>query len=171
MLMAYVPHLFEAKAEESKTEMKFEASFETGIEAYPILKLNGNLDRVDFKDGAIVRVVDYKTGKPKTRGQIEGTTADSEGGYKLQLTFYALLLSLQEDTAKHCRTGVLSFVEPDSHGQIKEETFVITDEDIDSLKAELIRVTREIVEGGALAVACDPKMCHYCDLVEVWQGK
>jgi len=171
MLMAYVPHLFETKGEESKTEMKFEASFETGIEAYPTLKLNGNLDRVDFKDGNIVRVVDYKTGKPKTRGQIEGTTADSEGGYKLQLTFYALLLSMQDDSAKHCRTGVLSFVEPDSHGQIREETFVITDEEIDDLKTELIRVTREIVEGESLSVACDPKVCHYCDLVQVWQTK
>ncbi len=171
ILMAYVPHLFETRTVESRTEVKFEAVFETGIEIYPQLKLNGNLDRVDFKDGQIVRVVDYKTGKPKTRGQIEGTTADSEGEYKLQLTFYALLLSLQEDATKHCRTGVLSFVEPDSHGTIKEETFVITDEEIMALKTELIRVTKEIVEGGALAVACDPKVCHYCDLVAVWQER
>ncbi|MEK7462482.1 MAG: ATP-dependent DNA helicase [Patescibacteria group bacterium] len=171
ILMAYGPHLFETKMEESKTEMKFEAMLETGIEVYPFLKLNGNLDRVDFKDGQIVRVVDYKTGKPKSRGQIEGTTADSDGDYKLQLTFYALLLSLQEDSNKHCRTGVLSFVEPDSHGQIKEETFVITDKEIEALKIELIRVTQEILAGGAFTAPCDPNKCHYCDLVGVWQMK
>ncbi len=170
MLMAYVPHIFAENVEESRTEMKIEAVLETGIEAYPTLKLNGNLDRVDFKNGQIVRVLDYKTGKPKTRGQIEGTTADSEGEYKLQLTFYALLLSLQKDADKHCKTGVISFVEPDSHGQIKEETFVITDEEIGALKVELVRVTKEILEGGALAVACDPAKCHYCDLVGAWQA-
>ena len=170
MLTAYVPHLFETNVVDSRTEMKIEATLETGIESYPVLKLNGNLDRVDFKDGQIVRVVDYKTGKPKTRGQIEGITADSEGDYKRQLTFYALLLSLQEDREKHCCTGVLSFVEPDTHGQIKEEIFTIADDEIAALKAELIRVTKEIVAGGALMVACDPEKCHYCDLVAAWQS-
>ena len=169
MLMAYVPHLFETNVTDSRTEMKIEATLETGIEAYPLLKLNGNLDRVDFTDGKIVRVIDYKTGKPKTRGQIEGTTADSGGDYKRQLTFYALLLSLQEDSEKHCRTGVLSFVEPDTHGQIKEETFTITDDEIAALKEELIRVTKEIIAGGVLVAVCDPEKCNYCDLVGVWQ--
>lgn len=170
MLVAYVPHVFAEYIKDSRTEVKFEASLETGIATYPLLKLNGNLDRVDYKDGVILRVVDYKTGKPKTRGQIIGTTADSEGEYKRQLTFYALLLSLQEDTAKHCRTGVISFVEPDTHGQIKEEVFVITDEEIAVLKQELIRVTKEILEGKALTTPCDAEVCHYCDLVAVWQS-
>jgi DNA helicase II / ATP-dependent DNA helicase PcrA len=171
MLVAYIPHVFSKDIKDSRTEVKFEATLETGLAEYPLLKLNGNLDRVDYKDGKIVGVVDYKTGKPKTRGQIEGTTASSEGEYKRQLTFYALLLSLQEDTARHCRTGIISFVEPDTHGQVKEEAFIITDEEIEVLKEELVRVTKEIVSGEALTVGCDPNMCHYCDLVQVWQAQ
>jgi DNA helicase-2/ATP-dependent DNA helicase PcrA len=170
-IMVYGEHLKESVSVTSRTEVKLEASMETGIDEYPVLKLNGALDRVDYDGERIVKVVDYKTGKPKTRGHIEGTTADSTGDYKRQLTFYALLLSLQSDTAKHCRTGVLSFVEPDTHGTIKEEVFVITDEEIVALKQELIRVTKEIVSGQSLEVACDASVCHYCELVSKWQSK
>ncbi|MEY2664918.1 MAG: hypothetical protein RLZZ480_23 [Candidatus Parcubacteria bacterium] len=168
-LLVYSEHLKESANKQSRTEVKLEAMLETGIPEYPLLKLNGALDRVDFDGDKIVRVFDYKTGKPKTRGQIEGTTADSDGDYKRQLTFYALLLSLQADMAKHCRTGVLSFVEPDTHGQIREEIFTITDEEIAALKEELLRVTKEVLAGGSLAVACDSEKCHCCDLVAVWQ--
>lgn len=169
-LSVYIDHLATQVGKNSATELRLEAELETGIEEYPLLKLNGTLDRIDSAGDKIIKVVDYKTGKPKTRGFIEGTTAASTGDYKRQLVFYALLLSLQEDTNKHCRTGVLSFVEPDSHNQIKEESFTITDEEIEELKQELIRVTKEVVSGESLRVACDPKVCHYCDLVEVWQN-
>jgi RecB family exonuclease len=168
-LLVYSEHLKQSANKQSRTEMKLEAMLETGIPEYPLLRLNGALDRVDFDGDRIVRVFDYKTGKPKTRGQIEGTTADSNGDYKRQLTFYALLLSLQSDPARHCRTGVLSFVEPDTHGQIREEVFTITDEEIEELKVELVRVTKEVLSGASLKVACDPKECHYCDLVLAWQ--
>lgn len=169
-LLVYTEQLGATSDMNSRTEVKLEGEIETGLPSYPLLKINGTLDRVDYEGGAIARVVDYKTGKPKTRGFIEGTTADSTGDYKRQLTFYALLLSLQEDDAKHCRTGVLSFVEPDTHGKIKEEVFTITDEEIEALKVELISVTAEILKGDALRAPCDPKVCHYCDLVSVWQS-
>jgi RecB family exonuclease len=167
-LVAYLPQLHQSYLKESKTEYHIEAILETGLTQHPELKLNGNLDRVDFKNGVLTQVIDYKTGKPKTRNHIEGKTADSDGDYKRQLTFYALLLSLQPDPALHCKTGVISFVESDSNNVIKEETFTITDEEIQSLKDDLIRVTTELVDGSALLVACDTQKCHYCDLVPVW---
>lgn len=141
----------------------------TGLSEYPTLKLNGTLDRVDYVNGKIVRVIDYKTGKPKTKGFIEGTTADSTGDYKRQLTFYALLLSLQEDESLQCRTGVISFVEADIHGEVKEFIFDISDEEIKTLKSELIAALASILKGEALACACDPDVCHYCDLMPMWQ--
>jgi DNA helicase-2/ATP-dependent DNA helicase PcrA len=167
-LVGYLPHVHGQGLTESKTEFHIEAVLPTGLVEYPELKLNGNLDRVDFKDGLVTQVVDYKTGKPKTRNHIEGKTADSNGDYKRQLVFYALLLSLQKDTALHARTGVLSFVEPDKNGVIKEEVFTISDEEIATLKEDLIRTTQEIVSGRALEIACDSEKCHYCDLVSAW---
>jgi hypothetical protein len=113
------------------------------------------------------QVVDYKTGKPKTRGQIEGSTKDSDGGYKRQLVFYALLCSLQSDERWHTRTGVLSFVEPGGNGQIREELFTITDDEIAALKQEIIAMLRSIVTGEAFEVACDPEQCRFCHLLNV----
>jgi ATP-dependent exoDNAse (exonuclease V) beta subunit len=169
MLVLYVPYLYHQDIKDSSSEVTITATLETGLAEYPHLKLNGKLDRVDYNEGSIIRVVDYKTGKPKTRGQIEGTTADSDGEYKRQLTFYALLLSLQDDVTQHCRTGVISFVEPDTKGKIREEVFTITDEEIAALKGDLVSAVKEIVTGTALRTACDPNVCHYCDLVSRWQ--
>lgn len=168
-LVVYLEHLRTYNVTDSTTEHHLEAIIDTGITNFPQLKLNGNLDRVDFKEGKIVRVVDYKTGKPKTRNHIEGNTQSSNGDYKRQLVFYALLLSLQSDTNKHCRTGVLSFVEPDKNGAVKEEVFEITDEEIEALKQQIISVLTEVIDGQALLKPCDPEQCHYCDLVEKWK--
>ena len=168
-LSSYIPLVLSSDATSAKTEMQFEAYIETGIEVYPKLKLNGNLDRVDFDEsGTVIRVVDYKTGKPKTRNHIEGKTATSTGDYKRQLVFYALLLSLQADKTKRCRTGVLSFVEPDKNGTIKEEIFTITDKEIEELKKDIIATTEEIVSGEMFLQPCDESVCHYCDLVQAW---
>jgi DNA helicase-2/ATP-dependent DNA helicase PcrA len=168
-LVAYLPHMRSRSVSESRTEFHLEAVLPTGIPDYPELKLNGNLDRVDFENGKLVRVTDYKTGKPKSRNHIEGKTATSNGEYKRQLVFYALLLSLQRDSDLHYRTGVLSFVEPAPNGEVKEEAFEITDEEIESLKTELITATQEIVSGESLKTACDGERCHYCDLVSAWE--
>jgi len=170
-LVSYSEHMRSQISRESKTEVHLEGVLETGIAEYPLLKLNGTLDRVDYEDGVIVRVVDYKTGRPKTRGEIEGSTQSSDGAYKRQLVFYALLLSLQSDSAMHCKKGVLSFIERDKSGAFKEEEFMVTNTEIAALKEELIAVTKEIVNGDALLAPCDPLVCHYCDLVPFWQQR
>lgn len=170
-LVVYRDTFLKSVTSESKTEVKLEGEIETGIDEFPTLKLTGTLDRVDSLNGEIIRVVDYKTGKPKTRNHIEGKTADSAGEYKRQLVFYALLLSLQADKEKHCRVGMLSFVESEKNGEIKEETFTITDEEIATLKDELLTMIRTIVSGEALNIECDPKVCNYCELVEKIQKK
>lgn len=168
-LVAYLPGMQAHTLTESRTEFHLEATLQTGLNEYPELKLSGNLDRVDFSNGKLIRVTDYKTGKPKSRNHIEGKTASSNGEYKRQLVFYALLLSLQPDSDLHCRTGVLSFVEPAPNGEVKEEMFEITDEEIETLKVELIAAAKEIASGTALQSVCDPESCHYCDLVSAWE--
>ncbi len=156
----------------SKEEYSLEASLKTGNPILPEVHLRGNLDRLDFDtEGNLLRVVDYKTGKPKTRGFIEGTTKDSNGDYKRQLTFYALLLSLQDDERLHCREGVLSFVEADEKGVIHDETFLITEAEIVNLKTDIVRVVNEIVTGAFLTEACDKKVCDYCHLAEGLQER
>ncbi len=171
-LVVYTEHLEATLSKSAKEEMKIRVVLETGITELPELVLTGKLDRIDLDDnGQAIRVVDYKTGKPKSRNFIEGNTKDADGGYKRQLVFYALLLSLHDDERYVCSEGTLSFVEPDAKGQIKEESFAITQREIEALKTEIISSVKEIITGEFLKSDCDPKTSDYCDLVEQFKNK
>lgn len=165
-LTTYLASVGETFPHETKEEYKIQVSLKTGIPEFPEILLTGQLDRLDFDtEGRLLRVVDYKSGKPKTRGYIEGTTKDSTGDYKRQLVFYALILSLMEDDRFRTREGLLSFVEADEKGKIHEELYVITDAEIEALRNEIVRVVTEITRGTFLNAPCDPDKSDYCPLV------
>jgi DNA helicase-2/ATP-dependent DNA helicase PcrA len=162
----YLEHLKATLPKSTKEEMAITVSLKTGIDTFPEVTLTGKLDRLDLsEDGRVLRVVDYKTGKPKTRNAIEGKTKSEDGGYKRQLIFYALLLELYDDDRYHCREGVLSFVQAKANGVIVEEAFIITDEEIEALKAEIISVTQAIINGTFLSDETGES--EYQDLVKL----
>ena len=170
VLFTYMGHIEHSAPSATKEEYSIQVPLTTGDPDMPEVLLTGKLDRLDFDDeGMLTRVVDYKTGKPKTRGYIEGTTKDSTGDYKRQLTFYALLLSLQDKETLMTRNGLLSFVEADEQGRIHEELFTITDEEIALLKGDIIRVAHEIAHGAFLNAPCDPEKSDYCHLASEFQ--
>ena len=78
-----------------------------------------------------------------------------------------MLLSLYGDERYACRRGVLTFIEADTNGKIHEEAFTITDEEIESLTQELIRVAKEISTGSFLNSACDENTSSYCHLASL----
>ncbi len=172
VLLTYIEHIIKDIPHATKEEFKIQVSLKTNNPDVPEVLLTGKLDRLDFdEEGNVIRVVDYKTGKPRTRGYIEGTTKDSNGDYKRQLTFYALLLSLYEDERYVCRNGLLSFVEADEKGKIHEEFYVITPEEIEMLRGEIIRVVDEITKGAFLNAPCDSSKSEYCHLVSEFQRR
>jgi RecB family exonuclease len=164
VLVRYIEHMVPSLPKATKEEFNIRVLLPTGLPAIPELPLTGKLDRIDLDDrGQALRVVDYKTGKPKSRNQIEGKTASSDGAYKRQLTFYALLLSLYGDERYQCNTGVLSFVESDSKGVIKEESFIITEEEVLALREDIIAAAAMLVSGAFLedaAVAAESAYAH-----------
>lgn len=126
------------------------------------LLLRGALDRVDEMPGG-VRVIDYKTGKPKSRNELMGATKGADGNYYRQLTFYKLLLA-RADEPRAMQEGVIEFIEPDEKGRIRTEAFPITDEEVAGLEV-LIRSTA----GAVLALSfwndpCDEEECPWCAL-------
>lgn len=166
-ILTYLDFIKETLPKKTEEEMKLKVMLKTGDATLPEIPLTGMIDRIDFDEaGNAVRVVDYKSGKPKTRGVIEGTTKSSNGNYKRQLVFYALLLSLFDNERYMTREGVLSFIEADPKGVIHEESYTITDAEIEDLKAEIIRVSLEIVNGTFLEETCDPATSNYCELVQ-----
>ena len=150
----------------SQLEQSVTAVLDTGDARLGSIVLTGNLDRLDFSEsGQALCFVDYKTGKPKSRNNIEGKTANSEGDYKRQLIFYALLLELGAETLHRCRTGVLSFVES-ATDKLREEYFEITDDEIADLKTTIVEAATDIISGAWATVPCDPARSNYCYLLE-----
>lgn len=140
----------------AESDVRIAVPFATDVPELPVVTLRGELDRVEYIEGTWVRIVDYKTGKPKTRGEITGTTKSSHGGLKRQLDFYRLLVTLDEGRDWRVDEGVLDFVEPDVRGKYRREVFPVTQEDTDAL-SELIRTSiREIATFAFWERPCDP---------------
>ena len=122
--------------------------------------LTGRIDRIDWLDMATkqVCVVDYKTGRPRTIGEIEGATVSAElspreqslpdglkGAYKRQLLFYKLLTELDRSFVPTVTEGVFEFVEPDKQsGKMISRHFSLSDEEVEQLKDLIRTVMSEI---------------------------
>lgn len=150
------------------TEFSITTQFDAGEFVIP---LRGILDKVEIVSDGVVRVTDYKTGKPKSRNHIEGKTkSDGAGDYKRQLVFYKLLLSLYEDGKYTMEAGAIDFVEPDTKGSIHApEVFHISDDEVEELKEELRQVAGEIHALTFWGGDCDDKKTSYCPLVAALQ--
>ena len=146
-------------------------------------RLTGTLDKIEIMDGGTanfdnrprVNVVDYKTGRPKSRGKIEGaprdTSGDSgeedltEGNIKRQLVFYKLLLSLYKEGKKFDMvSGEIDFVEPDEKGRYKKEKFEISDKEVDELKNLVRKVSGDILGLCFWNSFCGDEKCEFCEL-------
>lgn len=129
------------------------------------IRLTGALDKVEVLNGKNeVNVVDYKTGRSKSRGELEGTTKDASGNYRRQLVFYSLLLSLYKKGKYKMKTGEIDFIEPDERGKYHKEQFAIGQKEVADLKKEIERVSGEILNLKFWDQKCDDKSCEYCIL-------
>ncbi len=126
--------------------------------------LKGKIDKIEMLDEQTVNVVDYKTGKAKSRNEIEGKTKNADGNYKRQLVFYKLLLSLDATKQYMMRSGELDFTEPDEKMRYKKERFEITDDEVEELKETVARVSGEIIGLDFWDKTCGEKDCEYCNL-------
>jgi DNA helicase-2/ATP-dependent DNA helicase PcrA len=140
-----------------------------GIMLTPEILLTGKIDKIEFLgDGGEVNVVDYKTGKPKSRGKIEGKDdEESEGGIKRQLAFYNLLLDKYDNGKYKMVSGDIDFVEPNASGKYKKESFVVTKKDVEELEELIKRVADEIVNLKFWDKRCGEKNCEFCELREM----
>lgn len=161
--------LFDSKSEELTLPGEPKRRIKTPYAVGDIeILLSGELDLLRTESDGLV-VIDYKTGEAKSRNEIEGKTATSDGGYYRQLAFYKLLV--ESAGIGEMKRGVLQFVEPDKKGEIHTEAFVITKEDVDNLKEEIKTTVESLLTGRYLDEPCDSETCDYCDLVEVFKNR
>lgn len=143
-----------------KTEMDIK-----GILLTPEIKLSGKIDKLEIRnDRNEVNVVDYKTGKPKSRGEIEGSTKNSDGDIKRQLVFYNLLLNSYENGKYRMVSADVDFVEPTDSGKYKKEQYTILKEEIAELEETIKKAAEELLSLSFWDTRCDDKECDFCAL-------
>lgn len=134
------------------------------------VRIRGELDKVElYPDG--ISVVDYKTGKPKTRNHMQGKTKASDAGnYFRQLVFYKMLIDAEGKYKM--KNGVIDFIQPKDNGTYVREEFVITGEDVDVVRAEIEQMTTDVLSLSFWDARCDAHKtgkCEYCALRELMQ--
>lgn len=130
--------------------------------------LNGRIDMLEplSADGS-VRVHDFKTGKIKSRSQIDGSSEKSQYNYFRQLVFYKILLDKYKEGIFKMKEGIIDFVEPDDKERFHSEVFTISDKDVKEVE-ELIRQTADqIMNLKFWDKKCDDESCEYCRLAEM----
>lgn len=169
---------YEANKDSFKECLFTEKSFGTSLTSQIHLDdiaLTGKADRIDLASSSLrgavatkqshstksVCFVDYKTGKPKSRNEIEGLTQNSNGDYKRQLVFYRLLAELDKTFDYSVEQTEIDFVEPNEKGEFKKEKFSITTEEVESLK-DLIRSSVKSIRSFDFSKTTDMKTCDTC---------
>lgn len=131
-----------------------------GVELSDGVILSGNLDKVEVLKKGKVIVTDYKTGKQRSRNDIEGKTRNSNGDLIRQLQFYKLLLKLYDGT--EMVSGIIEFLEPNDSGGYNREEFEIEDKDLEALSGTIKTVVQEITTLAFWSETCEDKNCQYC---------
>ncbi len=92
-----------------------------------------------YESTKTIRVIDYKTGKPKSQKEIENSDN------KRQLVFYKLLLGLDSTFKYEVGETQLDYVaSPMLKGQSGKRSFKITDDEVSVLKELIIDVMAKI---------------------------
>lgn len=123
------------------------------------IQLVGRIDRIDVIDAGqkTARVIDYKTGKPKTLGEIAGTTqtaglsereqslpAEIRAPLQRQLVFYKLLTELDRTFPLTVTEGCFEFIQPQDNGKLVSRRLELSDSAVEALKQLIIEVMTEI---------------------------
>ena len=129
------------------------------------IKITGKIDKIEILDkDNNVNVVDYKTGRSKTRNELMGKTQNATGNEKRQLVFYKLLLDNYKNGLYKMKSGEIDFIQPDAKNNFRKEQFFITDEDTKELGGIIIKMVDEITNLKFWDKHCDNKDCQYCAL-------
>lgn len=107
------------------------------------IPLTGKLDKIEpIKGSKFVRVVDYKTGRVRSRNDIEGKTASGDMDYMRQLIFYTVLA--EADPFFPYTVGEVSLAFIDDQKRFTTETFEISKQQKDDLRGLIRSVYSEI---------------------------
>ncbi|MBP9759187.1 ATP-dependent helicase [Candidatus Dojkabacteria bacterium] len=133
-----VTNWYKANIDEFKKAIYIEYSFGGKNIHLDDIPLTGKIDKVEKVNDNEIRIIDYKTGSPKSKSQIVGNIMSKDTGYYRQMLFYQLLFELDPSLNQIVSEVELNYVKP-QNGKYKKLILTFTNEEIIQVK-ELIRV-------------------------------
>ena len=144
---------------------------------WPHLKITGKIDLLETLDDVTVRVTDFKTGKPKTKSEIEKPDAeDRMSDYLRQLAMYSFLLEGKTGGNTDVVESRLEFVESLPGDKSAMYATKITGDHIEKLRQDITDFDTALKNGTWINRPCHHKSygksddgCPYCKLAEIYQ--
>jgi len=151
-----------------KTEHKI-SGVPVDIDSGVKINLSGKLDLIEKISGGY-KVLDFKTGNPKSRNDILGSTKSSSGDIYRQLVFYKILIENQSQNLGQMELGEIQFVEPAKNGKLRNEIFSITDREKNDLMDVIKKTAEEILDLQFWQKTCADKKCEFCEMAQKIKG-
>ncbi len=126
--------------------------------------INGKIDMMEYGKNNEVVVYDFKTGKVRSRNELLGKTRKANKDYYRQLVFYKLLLSLYKKGQYKMTEGVIEFVESAQKDEIRNESFVIENNDVKELIESIKTMRDSVLNLSFWDSRCDDPDCEYCTI-------
>lgn len=141
------------------------------------LLIYGKLDLTERDERGSITITDFKTGKPKTKNEIE--KIDEEGrlsDYMRQLAMYSYLVSGAEK-GKNVECSRLLFLEGDMNDKNSLYSTYIDQEKVDLLRRDIADYVQNLDSGEWVNMKCHFKswgsnkdQCEYCKRAEIFKS-
>ena len=110
-------------------------------------------------------MVDYKTGSQSDAKMKRPTPANPQGGsYWRQLVFYKILYESQPANTRIVKSGMISYLEPDTRGEFQEKELAYTPKDVETVRG-LIREVYDKILAHDFYAGCGEPNCPWCNFL------
>ncbi|MBC7774491.1 MAG: ATP-dependent helicase [Phycisphaerae bacterium] len=128
------------------------------------IPLTGILDKIEWLDGGLLRIVDYKTGTPDLKKTAQPSEDQPLGGdYWRQLAFYQILLEKARLYPETVSKTAISWLAPDKRGAFPINELSFTQEDLHFVGG-LIQEVYGKIQQRAFDTGCGKKDCPWCQM-------
>ncbi len=128
------------------------------------IPLTGILDKIEWLDGGLLRIVDYKTGTPEPKKTAQPSENQPFGGdYWRQLAFYQILLDKARLYPETVGRTAISWLEPDKRGAFPITEISFVQEELSFVEG-LIREVYGKIQQREFHTGCGKKDCAWCQM-------
>jgi len=128
------------------------------------IPLTGILDKIEWLDGGLLRIVDYKTGTPELKKTAQPSENQPYGGdYWRQLAFYQILLDKARLYPETVGKTAISWLAPDKRGAFPITEISFSQEELHVVEG-LIRQVYGKIQERDFSTGCGKKDCNWCQM-------